>query len=438
MPFTPTTRTLALLSLAAAVFLAAGLSRHLLYAGAVIDGLLLIGLLLDSRLLPGMDHFRVSRSTPGKLSIGEENPVRLEIAYMGAREIFLTVIDEPPVEYEMRDLRMQARLQPRRKVSLEYRVLPFRRGRYDFGAVHLFVQSRLGLLTRRMRAPIGETVRVYPNIKNLPRYELYAYRSQLLTLGTRSSSVRGSGTNYESLRRYEPDDDFRRIHWKATARHGRPISVEYQIERSQSVVTLIDAGRLMGSRVGEMTKLDFGINASLVINYVSALAGDKAGALAFSSDIHSYVPPKQGRRQTMQIADSLYDLEPRMVESDYDRAFAFYKVRNRKRCLVILFSDILDSLSSEALMRNMLSISGKHLPLLVAIGDSHLRRTADSVPESDEDAFRKAMALKLLRERESAIQTLRRKGVWVLDVQPENLTVSVVNQYLELKTRNLL
>jgi uncharacterized protein (DUF58 family) len=435
---TPTPRTLALVGTAVAAFAAGGLLPGLFWTGIAVDVLLVSLLVGDAFLLPPPSRFEAERETPRKLSIGEKNPVTLEITYSGAREVRVEAVDEPPREFEMRDLALDLRLLPRRRASVTYFVQPFARGHYEFGDLHLYVRTALGLLKRHVRIPLGAGIKVYPNLRSLSSYELFAYRAHLAASGTRSAKVRGAGTNFESLRNYQADDDFRRIHWKATARLGRPISVDYQIERSQNVVSLVDAGRLMGARVGPMTKLDYGVNAALMVSHVGGMAGDKTGALSFSSEVHAYVPPRQGRRQGMKIADALYDLAPRVIESDYDQAFGYFRLRNRKRSLVILFSDVLDALSSEALIRNLQGIAGKHLPLLVAIGDGHLAETADAVPATDEEAFRKAVAIKLLRDREAALQHLRRKGVWVLDVRPENLTVSVVNQYLELKTRNLL
>ncbi len=243
---------------------------------------------------------------------------------------------------------------------------------------------------------------------------------------------------FESLRDYVPDDEFRRIDWKATARRHRPVSRQYETERSQSVIVMLDAGRMMSAELEGMSKLDYAINAALMLGYAAVLRDDRVGLLVFSDVVKSYLPAAKGRHQLSKIVDELYGIEPELLEPDYGAAFRTLSLRNKRRSLVVVFTDLIDVDASEAILTYTSSLYPRHLPLCVTLQDSTLTAVAEQVPAEVGDVFEKAVAQRVLADREEALLWLRRRGVLVLDVPPAHISVEVVNRYLELKARSML
>ncbi|MBN1440894.1 MAG: DUF58 domain-containing protein [Anaerolineales bacterium] len=383
-------------------------------------------------------QFGIRRSHDSKLSLGTENAVRLDLHNGSGRRIAFSIRDEFPPAFSGRPAVVSGECAGRSDWSGTYAVIPPRRGDYQFGDIHMRWAGPLGLVRRQSRFPSAGPVRVYPNLMDIRRYDLMLRQNRLREMGLRHSRIFGEGTEFERLREYLPDDDFRRIHWKATARRNRPVTIEYQTERSQNVVALLDTGRMMQSPVGPMAKLDYAVNAVLLLAFVAAGKGDKVGLLSFADDIQHYLRPQAGRRQFYRMLKALYAVEPQSVEPDYRRAASYLAGKERKRSLVILFTDLTGNFGVRALLEGMGALAGRSLPMVVTVGAPDIHQAAAARPADSESVYLRMEAEALLEERRQALDALRRKGVLTLDVPANHLSVAVINRYLELKGRRLL
>ena len=335
--------------------------------------------------------------------------------------------------------------------DISYRLTPLRRGIYQFVDIHLRCQGILGLVVRQRRVPAATEIKVYPNLQAVRQYELLVKRGMLHQIGLKNSRRFGEGTEMERLREYSPDDDFRRIDWKATARQRKPIVREFETERSQDVIIMLDTGRLMASPIlleattlpssevisqKAMLKLDYAINTTLMTAYVSTLKGDKVGLIAFADTVHQYLAPKPGKKQFLTMLETIYALPVHSVELDFEAAFKYLASKQRKRALIILFTDILDSDSAEGIAAYVSQLSKHHLVACVTLTDSGIVELAEQKSTDSKSVYEKAIAERLLQEKHATLEILRRRGVITIDVPAHQLTMAVVNKYLELKAKS--
>jgi uncharacterized protein (DUF58 family) len=281
-------------------------------------------------------------------------------------------------------------------------------------------------------------VKVYPNLLDVRRYDLFLRRNRLQEMGLRHTRMFGEGTEFERLREYLPDDEFRRIDWKATARRHRPVTIEYQTERSQNVIAVLDTGRMMQSPVARIAKLDYVVNAVLLLVYVVTGKGDKAGLMTFADDVIQFIGPRQGRGQFYRMLETLYAVEAQPVEPDYRRALNYLALKQRKRALVVIFTDLSGGMSMQSLVSHVSVLARRNLPLVVTISDPDIHAAARRRPSDSLAVYQRVAAARLLDERQVALDTLRRQGVLTLDVPANQLSTAVINRYLELKGKRLL
>ena len=442
MAVLPTHRLLGL-SLGVAVPLAAAsLDSRLFYIAAISLVGVVVLIAVDLRLAPSATTFEVERRHDQRLSLGEPNPVDLHVRWVGprrgARALRLWMRDETPTELPVDRRILSGQIVPGDTWTGRYHLRPLRRGDFRFGAIVLRVQGPLGLTIRQHSYSRSAPARVYPNLRAVHRYDLLLRRGRLHEAGLRRARLRGQGTEFERLRDYLPDDDFRRIAWKATARRHQPVTVEYETERSQNLIVLIDTGRLMGTPVGAMEKLDYAVNATLMLAYVAAGLGDRIGLMAFADRVEAYVPPGRGRRQFHLILESLYRLRALPVESNPARALAYLATRQPRRSLVILLTDLVEANEAETLVSHLGQLARRHLPLCVTISDPDLIRLAAESPTNSRRAYERVVAQRLLDERRVILDRLERRGALALDVPAEQLTVAIIDRYLEIKARTRL
>ena len=404
--------------------------------GYVLVALLVFG--LDWRFSGPVTRFDVRRVHEPRLSLGAENPIRLEVHNRSLRPVQFQLRDEAPEQFQIETRILDGQAAPRETWLGQYHVRPLRRGDYYFGDLHLRWRSPLGLLFRQGRVPAAEQVKVFPNLLDVRRYDLLLRRNRLQEMGLRHSRMFGEGTEFERMREYLPDDEFRRINWKASARRHRPVTMEYQTERSQNVIAVIDCGRMMQSPVAEIAKLDYVVNASLFLAYVATGKGDRVGMMTFADSVMHYLSPKQGRGQFYRMLELLYAVEPQPVEPDYGRAMAYLAVKQRRRSLVIIFTDLSSGTSMNALVAQVSLLARSNLTLVVTISDPDVYSAARQKPQTSQDVYERAAAAQLLDERRITLETLQRRGVLTLDVPANQLSIAVINRYLELKGRMAL
>lgn len=441
-----TRRALYLLLLAAPIVALASITSVVLWAAIFYFICILALLLLDLLLSPKPGDFRLARQNDAKLSLGADNLINIIVRRLGpldaravrARPIPFTVRDEPPAEYIISRIFLTGAISPDETVELAYTARPLKRGDYLFGGCWLRYQGVLGLIVRQHRYPLDAPVKVYPNLLEVRKYELLARKDQLFEIGLKNARRLGEGTEFERLRDYEHDDDYRRINWPATARLHRPITTDYQPERSQSVIIMLDAGRLMSAPLGPLSKLDYAINTTLLLAYVAILRGDRVGLLTFADTVTGYWEPDKGRRQFLALLEALYKAQPQQVEADYTKAGAFLSAKRSKRSLVVLFTDVIDKQQADAMVSGFGRLAPRHLPVAVTMADNQVLAMARRNPADAQQMYEKVVAQQLLDDRANALEALQRRGALTIDVPADKLTPAVVNKYLELKARGRL
>jgi uncharacterized protein (DUF58 family) len=406
----------------------------------------MITYLVAVAVLVGVDFYlstkpheiEVERINDSKLSLGANNLVTLLIANRSARSLKLLMRDEYPHQFGSDAVVLNGLAEPFGLLEARYHVHPTQRGDYQFGQLNLRYPSPLRTFIRQARYPISAPVKVYPNVLEVRKYDLLARKGLLFELGLRPQRIFGTGTEFERLREYTTDDEFRRINWKATARRGKPIAAEYETERSQFIVTLIDTGRLMRPAVGDLSKLDYVINTSLLLSYVATLKGDHVGLLTFADDVRTYLAPKRGKGQFYRMLEALYNVQHEQVEANYAQSLAYLSAKHKRRSLIVLFTDLVTLDAAKPLIANMARLAQRHLPLCVVISDPNITNLANLEPKSSDAIYQRAMAEQLLDERKVVLDTLNRSNVLTIDVPADKLSISVINTYLELKGRGML
>src|SRR5665213_1114824 len=359
-------------------------------------------------------ELQIERSVPPRLSLARRDAFTYELVNRSNPERRVALV-EAPAERLARE-----------------------RGRTALRSFHARIRSPLGIveLRRAFRVPLA--LRVLPDLSALDRSGDLVARTKLIEAGLRRLRRRGSGGEFASLREYTPDDPFRSIDWKASARRGKPMVAQYEVERAQQIVVALDAGRLMSARLGDRRKLDYAVAAGLAIAAMARLAADRVGVVAFAGEVLARVAPGSGTEHSAQLADVLSDLEPRFEEADYERAFLEIERTLRRRSLVVLFTDLFDPIASSTVLGAAKLLTARHLVLVVLMNDAAIAEALRRTPRESDDAYRAAVAATLADERARAVATLRDRGILVVDVPAAELTVALLDAYVDIKTRGLL
>jgi len=380
------------------------------------------------------------RTVHEKLSLGTANPVSVTLRNKSGLPLRVTCRDYPPYQFEtVPSAERLLNVPPNhRAAAFEYQVTPPAKGDFAFDDIYVQYPGPLGLVMRLGRLPASQPVKVYPNLREMEKYELLARRGRLQQMGLRTARLRGGGSEFESLREYVSGDEYKKIDWSATARRGKLITRQYEAERSQNIVLLLDTGRTMLQPVQKQAKLDFVADTALMLASVAAAGGDKVGLMTFDADVRAWLPPAKSKAQVYQILENLYNLQAHLIESDYRAAFQSLATRWRRRSLVVLFSDLVDPDSSAQILDAIPMIERLHRVVCVTVSDPNIVRSSRLVPETSADVYAKAVATQVLQERRQAITVLRRRGVWTIDSPPEDLSADLINHYLDLKSRSLI
>jgi len=405
---------------------------------AAYNGGLLVLLLADFALLPSGRDISVKRGMEEIISLGDEERITVtaRLTKTGNRRFRIWGRDEIPPRVKGQPREIELHYRGGGRFEGEYGIYPLCRGDHYFGKINLRCRGPLGMLKRQYSfSPENSLVKVYP----LPGFRgkggMFVPPSLMKQAGLRTSRMVSLGTEFESLREYVPDDDYRQINWKASARCNHLVSNQYQVEKSQNLVLVFDAGRIMMTETGSWNKLDYALNSGLLMGYHALVHGDRLGAMAYADKVEAYLPPDARRSQIRRIAHSLYRLQPRRIEPDYSSAFVYLSRRQNKRSLVCVFTDLVDSKASTELIENVQFLSRKHLVLFVVMGDRYLVETAGGDIKKTSDVYRKAVAEEYLLEREQGMAYLRNRGVEVVEMLPGDDPMKLVGRYLEIKSR---
>jgi len=394
---------------------------------------------LDSKLSKLPPGVTITREFGGRFAMGAPTDVNVKIQNATNRELVIQVKDEYPPQMSLTGLREgTVHIDAQRSATLIYALTPPRRGRFEFGHVAIRFRSRLHLVWCDAKAASPQFVKVYPNMRRAREAELKALGARSLVSSHRKTSWRGEGREFESMRDYVRGDELRHISWTATARRGKLTTRQYQIERDQTILIALDAGRLMTARIENETKLDSAVHATLALISAAARAGDNAGLLVFGRKIKSYLPPSRGRDHIESALEALYAVEPEMIEPSYSHAFEFISANSKRRALVVLLTDLVDEEGSKELLTSLHLLRPRHLPLVVTITDRDLKAVVREPPEEVRDLFTQSVAEEIIHHREAALRLVESLGGLALDVTAAALAPALLETYIRVKERGLL
>ncbi len=390
--------------------------------------------------LPARRFLTVTRTVPGTTGIGDRVDGAYELESRWPHALSVELYDRLTSHVQGGVERATVVLGPEGGASVPFSVTGMARGRALLGAVGLRVSTPLGLVTVRYTVPLADEMLVTPSVTGVRRLRLLAMQHRLDVVGIRALRRRGEGRGFAGLRDYVLGDDPRDIDWKATARRAKLTSREYTIERSQTVITLIDAGRNMTQLAGRYTRFEQALSSALVLTDVAVAAGDRVGTLVFDDEVRAFVPALQSRGALRRVRDAFVPLTPTLREPDYATAFRFLATHQRKRALIVFFTDVIDARASQALVAHVTRSAAHHLAVVVALRNDAVFEAAllRAAVGGATSAYETAAAEELIEAREGALERMRRAGVVVLDLSPRVMTAGVVNRYLELKGRGAL
>jgi uncharacterized protein (DUF58 family) len=406
--------------------------------GLVAANVLLFGLLVfDISQAPNPSALRIERRAPPVLTMHEAGRVTLRIQNPGHRSLRVAIRDATPRSGARTPVVHRNRIGGTGGV-LEAQIVPGRRGRLELGPVSVRVSGPIGLGGRQATLSIVDIVRVYPAIPGRSEVELRLERARMLQGGQRSSRLRGGGTDFDSLRDYHPDDEFRRINWTATARAAKPITNLYREDRDQQIVLLLDAGRTMAGTVAGVSRFEHALDAAVALTELATRTGDHVGVMAFASRVEAMLSPRGGRDQPRRALELLFDLEPSLDTTDYRGAFGTLLSRHRRRSLLVLFTDLTERSVMQPLFDALPVLLPRHLLMIGSIVDPEVLALRSAAPGSYEDAYMAAAAAQSLSARNRASAHLRSRGVVVEDREPGRLTGALADRYLQIKSAGRL
>ncbi|MDR3093583.1 MAG: DUF58 domain-containing protein [Bacteroidales bacterium] len=375
------------------------------------------------------------RECPERLSNGDENEIKIHIFNHYVFPVALEIIDELPAIFQRRDVSFRLQMDKKSEKVLKYVLTPVQRGEYKFGAVNVFVSTRIGFISRRFKFAEDFNTKVYPSFIFLQQYAIKASSNRLTQTGNKKIKRIGQQLEPDQIKDYVKGDDFRVINWKATARRNKLMITVFQDERAQNLFCIIDNGRTMQSAFNRMTLLDYSINASLALAYIAMLKGDNTGLITFERKIDTFIAPARNHLQMKNFQEALYHQQTAFAESDYFSLFKQINVSVKNRSLLLIFTNFDSALSVSRHLNYLKMIAKRHTVLVVFFENFEIEALAGKKPENKVDVYESTIAHKLLYEKRLIMNRLKRNNILTLLTHPANLTVNLINKYLDIKER---
>ena len=378
------------------------------------------------------------RETPEKLSNGDENEIIVRIKNKYTFPIYSRIIDEIPYQFQVRNFNIYRKIAAQSKDDFKYFLRPTERGEYFFGNLNVFASSPLRLVSKRFRFANNQEVPTYPSYIQLRKYDLMAFSNSFAQYGLKKIRRIGHTMEFEQIKEYVQGDDIRTINWKATAKRDQLMVNQFQDEKSQNVYMIIDKGRVMKMPFNGLSLLDYAINATLVLSNVILKKHDKAGIVAFSKKVENRVVAEKRQSQMQLILENLYKIKTDFFESDFSRLYVDIKNKINQRSLLILYTNFetLDGLHRQ--LPYLKGMAKNHLLLIVFFNNTELNELIDKKANNVQEIYDKVIAEKFAFEKRLIVNELRKYGIYSVLTQPENLTLDVINKYLEIKARGIL
>ncbi len=400
--------------------------------------LLLLAVALDALLLYSKKGISAQRKVANRLSMGDDNKIELVIKNNYGFKTGMTIIDEIPVQFQVRDWKVKLQLHAGEEKSHPYLLKPLSRGEYVFNNINLFANGVLGLVQRRYVFKEQQVTKVYPSYMQMRKYQLLGVSNKLQEAGVRRMRRLGHSMEFEQIKEYVPGDDYRTINWKATGRKGDLMVNNFTDERSQQVYCVINKGRVMKMPFEGLTLLDYAINASLVLSSTALARQDRAGLITFAETLDAFVLADKKTTQMNLVLETLYKQETRFLEADFEKLYATIRHRITNRSLLVLFTNFesLESLQRE--MPALKKMAHYHLLVVVFFENTELRKVIDNKADNMEDIYIKTIAEKFSFEKKLMVKELQQNGILSILTSPQNLTINTLNKYIDLKTRGAI
>ncbi|MDE3200861.1 MAG: DUF58 domain-containing protein [Acidobacteriota bacterium] len=451
MPFGLTARTFALLIAGFVLLLPGFWDGRLAYSMLAWDVLVILAALLDGLRLPSAARITAGRAWTNAPALDGHTEIELSLLNQGKLVLECSLTDDLPAALTRSLVPHKLTAFPNVPATLRYTITPQERGDWTTGDVYVRYRSGLGLVERWARAPLAQTVRVYPALKTGEEQKIFLARSRQIDLQLRQARQRGLGRDFESLREYQEGDDLRDVCWTATARRGTPITRQYQTERSQAVWIVLDCGRLMRSRPiasssaldessGSLphSKLDYACTTAVQLAQLALYSGDRVGLLAYGQGIQQRVLPGRGASHLRQLIEALAQVRAESAEADHLRATATLSRLQPRRSLVLWVTDLAETAMRPEVIDGAMQLVRRHVLLFVAMAQPEVERIASARPKSVEEMFRAAAAQEMAGRRELLLARLHEQGALTLDLNPEQVSSAVLNQYLTVKERAMV
>lgn len=398
---------------------------------------LVLAIVAEGIMLYRLRGIQAFRQCASRFSNGDENKVDIRVESNYPHAVCVEVVDEIPFVFQKRNISFRMKLEANEGKTISYHLRPTSRGTYGFGRIRVFVTGRLGLLSRRYTCGEAIDIKVYPSYLMLHRYELLAISDNLTELGIKRIRRVGHHTEFEQIKEYVKGDDYRTINWKASARRHQLMVNVYQDERSQQIYNVIDKGRVMQQAFRGMTLLDYAINASLVLSYVAMHKEDKAGIATFNEHFDTFVPASSQPGHMQALLENLYNQQTTFGETDFSSLCVHLNKHINKRSLLILYTNFSSMASMNRQLAYLQQLNRQHRLLVVFFEDADLKNYITTPAKDTEDYYRHVIAEKFAFEKRLIVTTLKQHGIYSLLTTPENLSVDVINKYLEMKSRQL-
>lgn len=393
--------------------------------------------LVDGLLAPGPGTMAVRRNLPRSVTLGHTANLSWEVEGPSRRRLGSAVrvrlSDELAPSLHAAARRVELKIPSRGVTTATVGLKPSRRGRFEPREVVVRTSGPMGLVHKQRRRDHHSTLNVLPPFRSAREAELSLRRAQVLQVGMRSARGRGGGTEFDSLRELTPDDETRRIDWAATARSQRPIVRTYQAERNQTVLCLLDAGRTMAGRVQGVPRMEYAMDAAMLLAELATGLGDRMGLVAFDRTAHTTIEPSNKRSQRAVISERLFDLEPALAESNYQSVVTHVLARYKRRSLLVLLSELGEGVIEESLVPALPLLIRTHVVVIAAVKDPDLVYWTTTTTADDEGGFLRASAITALAKREALAARLRGMGTIVIDVEPDGFASALGDAYLDAK-----
>lgn len=432
----PSRRTIWLLFLTLLVAAGSGFIPQLTIDWKAVAGIAAGLLLIDALSVWSKRQVQVERKVMHALSLGTWSDVELTLHNHYQYPLKLELFDHHPSEVVQKGLPVKVKIPPQNWAKVHYQVKPTERGPAVFTHVQVRIISFLGLWKKNLLIPAMSEIKNYPNFSSVMKYTLLATDQRLNQMGILKKRRRGEGLDFHQLREYRDGDSLRQIDWKATARTRKLISRDYQEERDQQVVFMIDCGRRMLAHDDELSHFDHTLNAILLLSHVALRQGDAVGLMTFSGH-DRWIPPKKSIGSVNGILNSVYDLQPSLMSPDYTQAVTRLMSKQKRRALVVMITNLRDEDESE-LIPALHIMRKRHLVLLASLQESSINQMIDEDVRGFQSALDYASAQHYLNYRREAHQKIERQGIMAFDVEPDRLPINIVNRYLEVKSSGQL